>query len=392
MSTFEVNIKKISNVEKHPDADKLTIVSIDGYKCIANLKDDGTFRYNTGDYAVYIPEDAVLPDELLKFMGFWDDTKGKGTLAGSSGNRVKAIRLRGVVSQGLLMPVEVVRLLNFQEYMSNGAMIVHLPNERNIAVVDPTTNIADNLGIHKYVPEIPVAMAGEVDNYGTSNTVKYDIENIQKYPDVFKEDEYVYVTEKLHGTLCCVAYNALTPDEFYTYSKGLGNQGLVMKNNDKNKNNVYVRQLNMLRGDMTCSRIKSYAYDYGFTQVHVFGEIFGKGVQDLSYGQIAPTFRVFDVFVKGPTVTGWIIPEALSSLCHYLQLDMVPLLYFGEFSMDKMIELRDGNTMMTNQKHIREGIVIRADSDQRDTRIGRKILKFVSPDYLTRKGNTTEYN
>src|SRR5208283_4488196 len=99
----EVKVVKIDNVEKHHDADRLTDVSIGGYKCISNLKDDGTWRYNTADLVVYIPEASVIPEWMLKKMGFWKDDKG--TLAGSKGDRCKAIRLRGIFSQGILYPV-----------------------------------------------------------------------------------------------------------------------------------------------------------------------------------------------------------------------------------------------------------------------------------------------
>ena len=56
--------------------------------------------YKTGDLGVYIPEQAVLPEWVISRLGL------EGRLAGKAQNRVKAIKLRGVLSQGLIYPVE----------------------------------------------------------------------------------------------------------------------------------------------------------------------------------------------------------------------------------------------------------------------------------------------
>ena len=106
MSTFEVKIVRIDSVEHHPDADRLSIIKIGGYNCISAKLEDGSHRYKAGDLAVYIPEAAVLPEWLLKKMGFWKEEENKGTLSGSKGNRVKCVKLRNQISQGILYPVK----------------------------------------------------------------------------------------------------------------------------------------------------------------------------------------------------------------------------------------------------------------------------------------------
>ena len=105
MANFEVKVVKIDSKENHPNADRLTIYKIGGYTCISNKLEDGSDRYNVGDLVVYIPSDSVLPEALLKKMEFWDEEKGKGVLAGSLGNRVKPLKLRGIFSEGVLYPV-----------------------------------------------------------------------------------------------------------------------------------------------------------------------------------------------------------------------------------------------------------------------------------------------
>ena len=106
MSTFEVLVRKIDDVIEHPNADRLNIVKILGYDAITNKNENNEPRYAKGDLVIYVPEGAVVPENLLKQYGYWDDEKNKGMLAGRRGDRVKAIRLRQVLSQGLIWPLE----------------------------------------------------------------------------------------------------------------------------------------------------------------------------------------------------------------------------------------------------------------------------------------------
>ena len=391
MSTFEVKVVKVDSVEKHPDADRLTIVSIAGYKCISNLKDDGTWRYNAGDLVVYIPESAVLPEWLLKKMGFWKEEENKGTLAGSKGDRVKAIRLRGIFSQGILYPVNVM-IDNSQHTIKTDTSEIF---------VKDGSDVANDLGITKYEPPVPVHMTGEVAS-APSVTLKYDIENLQKYTRVFEEGEEVVVTEKLHGTWACLAYvpglnnPELLYGDYFATSKGMSGAGRFFKNNEANANNLYHKQL-LSEIDFLEQKIKMVdilgriSSSYESIPVYVLGEIFGAGVQDLTYGASKPVFRVFDIYVGTPTQGRYLNDAELEKIVAGNALTRVPVLYRGPYSMEKMVELRDGNTKFAEVKQIREGIVIKTTIERENKWIGRVQLKFVSPDYLLRKGNATEF-
>ena len=91
MAYFEVNVVKIDQIEDHPNADALELAVIGGYRAIVKLGD-----FKAGDLVVYIPEQSIVPQWLLERMGL------EGRLAGKDKNRVKAIKLRGVLSQGLV--------------------------------------------------------------------------------------------------------------------------------------------------------------------------------------------------------------------------------------------------------------------------------------------------
>lgn len=384
MSDFEVKVVRISEVLQHPNADKLDIVKIGGYNCISGKLEDGSSRYKTGDLVVYIPEGAILPEWIIDRLGL------RGMLAGKDKNRVKAVKLRGVVSQGILYPA-------YNENNSGKWFIQTI--EKNRFLVKEGDDVADDLEITKYVPRVPENMSGEVVSL-SSIPVKFDIENIKKYPDVFVEGEEVEFTEKIHGTFCQIGFvpNLTHPDlfncaesgSFFVTSKGLGAQGLVFKNNERNRNsNIYVKTLLEL---MKKPGFVDMILHIGLN-IRILGEIYGPGVQDMQYGLKEKTFRIFDVFYDlGGDMRHCPVDET-ASLAVQLGLTTVPVLYRGPFSKDKVEEYTSGKTVAGNGCHIREGIVIRpVYNTLDDPQIGRRILKSVSDDYLFRKGNVTEYN
>lgn len=391
MSSFSCPIVQVNSVTNHPNADRLSIIALDGlgYTAISAKLDSGESRYKADDWVVYIPSGAVLPMFLLKTMGFWDEVAGKGTLAGSNGDRVKPLKLRGIFSEGLLFPV---RDRNGSLYITDG--------EGDSVKVFAGEDVSRYLDIVKYEPPIPVHMAGEVANL-SDHTIKYDFERYESVPDIFSRTDTVVATEKLHGTFSAILFVPNlnhsemfgSQGEILVHSKGLGAQGLAFKNNQANDTNLYVKTLrNMLEKHNLELILRNISEHNNNCKVALFGEIFGKGVQDLHYGTTVPEFRVFDIKINND----W-FPELLSmsrmgvDLYGLKQLDIVPELYRGPFDLDKLYAVRDGKSTIGSQ-HIREGIVVRTMVEARHVTHGRKICKMISPDYLLRKSkDATEY-
>ena len=121
-------------------------------------------------------------------MDFWKDDKG--TLNGPNGDRVKAIKLRGIVSQGVLYQLE----------QKMNEWVLNADSDRVQQVVQLGDNVTELLGVTKYEPPIPTSMAGEVLSL-FGKTVKFDVENYQRYPTIFEPGEPVAATEKLHLSL-----------------------------------------------------------------------------------------------------------------------------------------------------------------------------------------------
>jgi RNA ligase (TIGR02306 family) len=371
MSTFEVKVRTLK-IEEHPNADALELAVVDSYRAVVKK---GQFK--TGDLAVYIPEQAVLPQWLVKTLGL------EGRLAGKNSDRVKAVKLRGILSQGLVYPLH--------EYYGT---LLYLDSEgkAHYDKVVEGEDVTDRLGIVKWEPPVPVHMAGQVWN-AMGRTMKYDIENWKNHPDVIQEGEQVVFTEKAHGTFCGMGIQDKT---YIVYSKGLGAKGLAFKLNEMNADNLYVRYFNQAGQAL----VDELTHILDAEALFVFGEVFGKGVQDLHYGAMQPTFRVFDIYHGTPNDGRYLnsleVREALAAFQDNVEdkinVEYMPVLYEGPFSEEVMRKHTDGpETISGNGMHIREGIVIRTANERVDDTLGRVILKSVSDDYLTRKGGT-EYN
>lgn len=371
MSDFAVLVEPIRAVLEHPNADALEIAQIRGYQAIV-LKD----QYEAGDLVAYIPEQAVMPDDLIEEMGL------TGRLAGKERNRVKAIRLRGVLSQGLCYPA--------REGWEQGQ------------------DVTEELGITKWDPPIPAHMGGELWNAGSRRCLKYDIQNWKNYPEVLQDDEEVVFTEKIHGTFCGFGLlpKVLHSDEHGSvtvFSKGLGGRGLAFQltdeeGNQANEKNLYVRAYRKFEHALRLIKYGEF-HDASEEPLFILGEVFGRGIQDLAYGANSSQdeqlgYRVFDAYAGFPGRGRYLNDAELEALCTIGGLPRVPVLYRGPFSKEVMEDFTDGRETLSGQnQHIREGIVMRPVLERRDPELGRVILKSVSGAYLTRKGkNVTEYN
>ena len=351
MATFESRIHAL-RIEPHPNADRLELAAIGGFRCVV-----GKGSFADGDLAAYIPEGSVCPDWLIADLGL------EGKLAGKRKNRVKAVKLRGALSQGIVYPV--------RDGMIRG---------RPVAESDTVTEL---LELVKYEPPIPIAMQGEVRPVHGA-TLHYDIENVKKYPNELREDEPVVITEKLHGSWCCLGWH---PDHGpIVTSKGMSDRGMALILNEANHNNLYVRTWRNFETAFETARARLAGDGQPF---YVLGEVYGRGVQDLHYDEPNPAFRVFDAYIGEPRHGRYLDPAELEASLGGL-FPLVPVLYRGPFGAAALLQETDGATTLGG-KHLREGAVVKPAAERESAEFGRVILKSVSGDYLTRKGGT-DYN
>ncbi|MFZ3468444.1 RNA ligase (ATP) [Streptomyces sp. 4.24] len=356
MSTLRVTAEELA-VHPHPNADALELAQVGLYRAVV-----AKGAYRTGDFALYIPEQAVLPAGLIEELGL------TGRLAGGEANRVKAVRLRGELSQGLVCLPRALA----------GADLVRAAEEG--------TDFAETLGITKWSPPVPTTMDGEVEA-ATELLPWVDIENLQRYPGIFEPGEPVVLTEKLHGTACLLTYVAEGDGRVLVSSKGFGSKGLALREDGRN---LYWRAV---RGHDVPAAAARLAERLGASRVGIFAEVYGRGVQDLPYGtdvrtaETPPGYAVFDVSAEIDGQVRWLDPAQVFSDG---ELPLVPRLFEGPYDLDTVLEWASGRETVSGRGlHLREGVVIRPAAERHSPVVGgRAIAKAVSPAYLTRKGGT----
>ncbi|GAA2417324.1 RNA ligase (ATP) [Actinomadura vinacea] len=355
MSTLRVTAERLT-IHPHDNADALELAQVGLYRAVV-----AKGQFQTGDWALYIPEGSLLPDELIAELGL------TGKLAGSQKNRVKAVRLRGELSQGIVCLPQAVSGVDLAEANAQDR------------------DFAEELGVTKWVPPIPVHMAGEV--VSAADLLPWiEIEDIKRYPSMFEAGEPVVATEKIHGSACLFS---LVGGEAFVSSKGFGAKRLALAHNPKN---LYWRAIESHGVAEAARRIADI---FEVERVGVFGEVFGRGVQDLAYGANAAGeqvgYAVFDVAIataEGPV--RWLNSGELADVLAKVELPAVPRLYEGPYDEAALMDLASGKeTVSGSSEHLREGLVVRSAVERySQVTVGRAIAKFISPAYLTRKGGT----
>ena len=253
----------------HTNADALELAAVGGYRAVV-VKG----AYQSAQFAIYIPEQAILPDALIEEIGL------TGRLAGPKHNRVKAIKLRGELSQGIVCRPKSV---------AGYDMAVAFARRHDFA---------KELGIIKWVPEVPASMAGKM--VAAPGLLPWiEIENIKRYPDMFVPGEPVTCSEKVHGS--CVIFGINRAGELLVSSKGFGSRRLAILEDDAN---LYWRAAHFhgvaAKALAILERLGPEAAGLG-----LFAEVYGAGVQDLTYGVTSrntPGLAVFDARQKSRRV------------------------------------------------------------------------------------------
>jgi hypothetical protein len=131
----------------------------------------------------------------------------------------------------------------------------------------------------------------------------------------------------------------------------------------------------------------------GKHDVILFGELYGSGVQDMTYGlkDGERKFAAFDITVDGR----YLDVEEKNGLFNQYGIPSVPVLYMGPYSWSVVESLTDGPTTMCDPKDAgpfkgREGVVVTCLVEPREYP-GRKIYKSVSADYLARSNGTDSH-
>ena len=372
MSSLLVEIVEIDDIQKHPNADKLDVATVKGWFCIV-----GRGQFQKGDKCLYIPIDSVLPEDLVNKL--FKDSKIRPVRG-----RIRTVKIRGQVSQGLVVRLE------------DAGLDGHKVGE----------NVADLLKIAKYEP--PVQMSPASNAHATSkkqtnsNFRKYtEIENFKNHVNVFEEGEQVSITEKIHGSNFRCGYVKTEVNTLWKKIKKLfgklpefefvyGSHNVQLQDLSRPrpayyselKKNIYWEAIE--KYDLR-SKLKDLEDEIG--SVVVYGEVYGDGIQKgYTYGHKTGerSLVVFDVMVDGR----YLDVHEMKSFCKLFNLPTAPELYQGPFDKATAKSLTEGCSVLEPTQKIREGIVIKPLHEENCPSVGRKVLKWVSDEYLLLKENS----
>jgi RNA ligase (TIGR02306 family) len=342
------SIQAVSLAEPIPNADAIERIRVLGWWVVVKK---GEFQ--VGDTVVYCEVDSLLPErsefEFLRTSSFKPAVIDGETVVQRAGFRIKTVKLRGQVSQGICFPLSI---------LPPGA-----PSETG-------ADVTAFLDIIKYEPPLPVGMGGKVKGGFPDFLGKTDEIRVQVLEPVLARHrgKPFYVTEKLDGTSCTVF---LKGDEF-----GVCSRNLWMDESDET--NILVRLAKRL--DLP-ARLRKISQRLGVA-VAIQGEAIGPGIQKNRYELATIELHVFNLVDLD---SGRLVDlAATTDVLAAVGLSMVP--YLGEIvldhSVDQLVEFSIGKSLL-NPRLQREGVVLRPLSEEYDPDVGGRLsFKVINPQFL----------
>lgn len=364
-------IEVIKELKPIPDADKIEVATILGWECVVKK---GEFK--VGDLCVYTEVDSILPEyPCFEFMR-------------SKKFRVRTIRLRKQISQGIAFPLCIVSCVD--------------PNF-NPAKARVGDDLTDTLKITKYDPEslLDVPEPEQIKKSWLQRKYSYykwkflGIKPIKKgsFPsDVPKTDETrvqkmgpvledmvghpVYITEKCEGTSATFVYRKTGN----WLARLFGQDGVfqicsrnrIVYNSQKDGKCVH-HLMTVAQSHNIQEKLKKLDRN-----IAVQGECIGPKIQGNIYRVPELEFRVFLMFDLDKQC--YLPFDLMMDICQQLLLPMVPIVCEDAFVVNDIkyyVELSKGKSMI-NEKIDCEGIVVRSLTDNFS-------FKSINPEYLLKQ-------
>jgi RNA ligase (TIGR02306 family) len=343
------SIQTVNAVEPIPNADAIEKIRVLGWWVVSKKGE-----HKPGDKIVYCEIDSLLPErpefEFLRANSFkpaQTDTGGETVLP--AGFRIKTVKLRGQVSQGICFPMSI------------------LPPE---SPTDDGADVTSLLGVLKWEPPIPVGMGGKVKGGFPGFLPKTDETRIQVLESVLQRHrgKTFYVTEKLDGTS-------------FTAFERQGEFGICSRNlwmDESDESNVLVR---VARGLKLADKLRDAVAKLGH-DVAIQAEVIGPGIQKNKYRIKAVTLRVFNVL----NIDAYKLLDhgEMQSILLDLGLESVPQLgtIVLDHTVDQLVAFSECTSALNSQIQ-REGVVLRPLEEEFDEDIGGRLsFKAINPKFL----------
>lgn len=350
------SVQKVLAINPIVGADAIECLTVLGWKVVAKK---GEFKVD--DLIVYFEVDSVLkesPDvEFLRKSNF----------------RIKTIKLRGQVSQGLCLPLSILPVPTvIHPAIPDASIISDCSLKFDYSEGDDVTAMLGVVKYEPYTPEQRAQLYGTVKGNFPEFLHKTDETRIQAVPELlFKhQNKKFYLTEKVDGSSMTVYFRRSPHSEDGEF--GVCSRNLDLKETEGNAFWKIARELDLE------NKLRSFHLN-----VALQGELVGPGVQGNKYKLDKLTFFVFNVF---DIDSGLHVNYAdFKHITMFLGLTTVPVLsedYILPNTVDELVEFSKGRSVLNAETH-REGIVLRPLINEYDEDLrGRLSFKTINPDFL----------
>jgi RNA ligase (TIGR02306 family) len=325
-------IEEIAEIIPHPNADALELAKIKGWQvCIKK----GEFK--KGDMCIYICVDSVLEDkpiyEFLRNKNF----------------RIKTVKLRGQISQGIAFPMSLFKTLGHDTVVFTEPDVIG-------------SDVSHYVYAKHYEKPLSAQLSGQVYGLMPSYLRKTDEDNIKNNPEIIQEltGKPYYITVKVDGS---------SGTYFYKNDVGFGvcSRNYQLKEDDKNSFWVIARKYDLE------NKLKKDGRNLA-----IQGEVYGPGIQGNLLGVKDIQFRAFNLFdIDNYKYLDW---KELQEFCFYNSIPIVDTIDIGPSFNKTLAELQEfANNLVYENDNLAEGIVIRpTEESYSETLKGRLSGKIIS--------------
>ena len=352
-------VGRIGEIRPIEGADNIELAIVNGWQAITKKG-----QHNVDEQVIIATTDAVIP------LSISDDLGVTGYLR--KGQRVRTVKLRGVYSECLIMPMD---LLVFTENTNDG------------------DDMMETLGVVKYEPPVKMvemSVGGRKIKYHQNPNfhVYHKFPNLKNAPDMFNEEDLVTITRKLHGTNA--RYGIVRKKRLSLFDrvkklfgvKWIGYEYVYGSHNvEKGSDSQGFYSTDVWGTVADNYEIKSKLWKFVKTFASeeylgdgliIYGEIYGYGIQkNYDYGLEGLRFAGFDVELNGK----YLPYHDEKHLFEVLDLPRVPVLYLGQWSKTEQ-DKHVFNNMILGTKVPHEGVVVKSVTGDR-----YKVGKVINPDY-----------
>ncbi|MBR4315531.1 MAG: RNA ligase (ATP) [Alphaproteobacteria bacterium] len=345
-------IRIIDDIKPIENADKLEKAVIGGWNIVVQKN-----QFKNGDKCLYFEIDSAIPSDDKRFEFLKERCLKKWMNQGQlvlEVLRIKTIKLRGVISQGLIMPLDEFPEIQNKEVGEDVTDILHIQHYDELAEKFGRTNCR---------------LAGNAKGNFPSHLVpKTDEERLQNLVEYFE-------TKKDIEFECTFKYDGSSMTVLYTKQIDENNPINVCSRNlnlkDENDNIFW----NVAKQYDLPEKLKTYC-EKNNIEIAIQGELVGPGInndRDLYTDYHYCVFRIYNISEQK-----WFTPEERYALCEELGLEHVHV-YKKHFKVFNEIKTIEEMNKFVNLKTIRgnrlEGIVFK-------TYDGNCSFKHINPEYL----------